>query len=288
MVRNHLMVHEREFSRASEELRRQSHGVEQLQQSSFRRLRAWLRGILPGVLERQRADFVEALHHLQSTERSLHALRSERDRLEQDLSELRQEEKLFSEAALKEARERREKRQDPDASHPPAKDSIEEMVHILHDISDLEGASTALGAASHHLEAVHDALDQVVQPGLLQVISGLALLDLFESPEIQLARSSFEEARRDVRWAGVALEALETVHPSETTLKALALARDYHFLHGLYHEGKIAKVLQQAREDVAGFRESIWGLRNRTRTIKDGLLTQLYDLRKQSLSPPPP
>lgn len=284
LIRGRLRKLELELAEARSQLQVQTQGVEELERRSFRRLRAWLRGALPQVVERQQADFLEALHHHESLEKSLAENRQERDQLEAELAELSEEEERFSERTLQEARALREKREDPDASSPPPRDPVEELVHVQHDIADLEWASTALSATSHHLEAVHDALSRVARPGLLQVISGLALLDLFESPEIRLARESFEQARGEVQAAALAVEALETVTPSKATTETLSRLGEYRFLHGLYHEGKIARVLERSGKDVEHFREEVWELRNRLRSVKDGLLTRLVDLQA---SPPP-
>lgn len=285
MVQSRLEDHEREVDLARDTLRKASADVAQLEGYSLRRLRAWLRGVLPGLLEAQRAEVVEALHRKEALEGRLVELRRERDQLEAELAGLRLEEESYSQRLMEALRQRRAQREDPDRSEP-AEDREEEAVLLQHDLRDLEEASSALGAASLHLEAARDSLVRIVEPAFLEVISGLALLDLFERGEIRLARTSFEAAQGAVERAQVAVQGLELVRPYESTLETLSEIRDHRFLHGLYHEGQIGRVLRAAREQLETYRERVWEIRGRVRTLKDGLLTRLGDLPATPSQPP--
>jgi hypothetical protein len=274
MLRHTLTQLEAELEDSETRLRQEVADVEALERLGLRSLRARVRGKLPDLLEKERQEVVVALEEREALLQRLEVSRQQRDELENQLTTLREQEAGFGEEAVARARERLE--------HSSSRDDKEALrragdhvILLRHDLADIEEAAAAMSRVSRSLEEAHDAMGAIEPPTFLQVISGMALLDLFETEEIQTAREALMVAKDAGQLADRALRSLETVEPPRAALEALTALHDSSFLARLYHEGKIGKVLRGARSKVEELRDRLWDARTLTRALEEQLVVSL-------------
>lgn len=244
--------------------------VARLERPGLTRLKAMLRGKLPTLLEKESREAAAALTDYEALGEQLALARKQRDRLERHLAQLREKESEFGEALVQRVRDQLEE--------APDRRGDDEVARLGDDLEDLEATEEALESLTRALEEARDALASIEPPSFLSVISGMALLDLFEAEPVLVAREALRRAKEDARRARHALETLEETRPPRTAMALLEELEGHRFLDFLYHEGKIAKVLAGAGEAVEGFRSRVWDARARIHALKDGLLVKLGEL----------